>query len=136
MGAAKDEEASQEEERPQRIVNIKPFFMSKYPITQAEWKVVAKLPKINRDIEPEPSNFKGDNLPVERVSWFDAQEFCQRLSQKTGRNYRLPSEAEWEYACRAQTSTPFHFGKKITTHLANYCGQNKEINGYLSPANN
>ena len=129
MGAAKDEEASQEEERPQRIVNIKPFFMSKYPITQAEWKVVAKLPKINRDIEPEPSNFKGDNLPVERVSWFDAQEFCQRLSQKTGRNYRLPSEAEWEYACRAQTSTPFHFGKTITTHLANYCGENKDING-------
>jgi formylglycine-generating enzyme required for sulfatase activity len=127
MGAAKDE-ASQEEERPQRIVNIKSFFLGKYPITQAQWKVVANLPKINRDINPEPSNFKGDNLPVEQVSWHHAQEFCQRLSRETGRTYRLPSEAEWEYACRAKTSTPFYFGKKITTHLANYCGENKDIN--------
>jgi formylglycine-generating enzyme required for sulfatase activity len=128
MGAAKDE-ASQEEERPQRIVNIKSFFLGKYPITQAQWKVVANLPKINRDLNPEPSNFQGDNLPVEQVSWHHAQEFCQRLSRETGRTYRLSSEAEWEYACRAKTSTPFHFGKKITTHLANYCGENKDING-------
>jgi len=128
MGAAKDEEASQEEERPQRIVNIKSFFMGKYPITQAQWKVVANLPKINRNLNPEPSCFNGNNLPVERVSWHHAQEFCQRLSRKTGRNYRLPSEAEWEYACRAKTSTQFYFGKKITTHLANYCGENKDIN--------
>ena len=119
MGAAKDEEASQEE-RPQRIANIKSFFLSKYPITQAQWKFVAELPKINRDIKAEPSNFQGDNLPVERVSWYDAQEFCQRLSRETGRTYRLPSEAEWEYACRAKTSTPFHFGKAIATHLANF----------------
>jgi formylglycine-generating enzyme required for sulfatase activity len=129
MGAAKNEEASQEEERPQHVVNIKPFFLSKYPITQAQWKVVTQFPKINRDINPEVSEFKGDNLPVERVSWYDAQEFCQRLSRKTGRTYRLPSEAEWEYACRARTSTPFHFGKKITTHTANYSKESEDING-------
>ncbi len=129
MGVAKDEEVSQEEERPQRIVNIKSFFLSKYPITQAQWKAVANLPKIKRHLDIEPSCFRGNNLPVERVSWHDAQEFCQRLSQKTGRNYRLPSEAEWEYACRAQTSTPFHFGKTITTHLASYNKENKDFNG-------
>ena len=126
MGAAKDEEASQQEERPQRIVNIKPFFMGKYPITQAQWKVVAEFPKIKRHLEFKPSCFQGDNLPVERVSWLDTQEFCERLSQRTGRTYRLPSEAEWEYACRAKTSTPFHFGKIITTDLANFQGRKPE----------
>ncbi len=65
--------------------------------------------------------FTGKNqLPVERVSWDDAVEFCQRLSKQTGNKYRLPSEAEWEYACRARTTTPFHFGEKITDKLANY----------------
>lgn len=84
--------------------------------------------KINRDLNPKPSLFNGNNLPVERVSWFDAWEFCQRLSRETKRNYRLPSEAEWEFACRAKTSTPFYFGKKLTTHLANYCEENEDIN--------
>jgi formylglycine-generating enzyme required for sulfatase activity len=63
-----------------------------------------------------------DQRPVELVSWFDAMEFCSRLSQRTGRTYTLPSEAQWEYACRAGTDTPFHFGKTITTELANYDG--------------
>lgn len=129
MGAPREEEISREEERPQHIVNIKSFFIGRYPITQAQWRVVANLPQINRYLEPEPSCFKGDNLPVERVSWYYAQEFCQRLLQKTGRKYRLPTEAEWEYACRAITSTPFHFGKTITTNLVNYCSQSNNING-------
>jgi formylglycine-generating enzyme required for sulfatase activity len=128
MGASKDEEASQEDERPQHIVSIQPFFIGRYPITQAQWRVIATLPKIKHHLNPDPSCFKGDNLPVERVSWHDAYEFCERLSRETGRKYRLPSEAEWEYACRARTSTPFHFGKTITTNLANYCGQNENIN--------
>ncbi|NEQ11763.1 MAG: formylglycine-generating enzyme family protein [Moorea sp. SIO4E2] len=120
MGAPREEEMSQEEERPQHIVTIKPFFIGKYPITQAQWRVIANLPQINCHLEPEPSCFRGDNLPVEQVSCYHAQEFCVRLSQKTGRKYRLPTEAEWEYACRARTSTPFHFGRKITPNLANY----------------
>jgi formylglycine-generating enzyme required for sulfatase activity len=65
------------------------------------------------------------------VSWHDAQEFCRRLSQRTGRTYRLPSEAEWEYACRAGTETPFHFGETLSDELANYCAQDREIDGTL-----
>ncbi|MBF2013980.1 MAG: formylglycine-generating enzyme family protein [Rivularia sp. T60_A2020_040] len=131
MGSPGDEKVSQENERPEHLVNIKPFFIGKYPITQAQWKYVANLPINQRELELEPSYFKGDNLPVERVSWYDAQEFCLRLSRETGRIYRLPSEAEWEYACRAKSSTPFHFGKTISTELANYCGEDKNINGYI-----
>jgi formylglycine-generating enzyme required for sulfatase activity len=78
------------------------------------------MPKINYDLDPNPSYFKGDNLPVERVSWYDAQEFCQRLSQFTGKQYTLPTEAQWEYACRGGTTTPFYFGPTITSDLANY----------------
>ncbi|MEO1378401.1 MAG: formylglycine-generating enzyme family protein, partial [Cyanobacteria bacterium J06635_10] len=131
MGASKDEEASDENERPQHIVTVQPFFIGKYPITQKQWKFVANLPKIKRNLELELSYFQGDNLPVERVSWYDAKEFCERLSHKTGRIYRLPSEAQWEYACRARNSTSFHFGKTITTELANYCGQDKKIKGKI-----
>lgn len=103
-------------------ITIPPFFMGKFPVTQAQWKIVASLKKVHRDLNPEPSAFTDDNRPVERVSWYDAVEFCQRLSRETGRKYRLPSEAEWEYACRAGTRTPFYFGETITTELANYDG--------------
>jgi formylglycine-generating enzyme required for sulfatase activity len=103
--------------------------LGQYQVTQAQWKFVAKLPQVNKELNPDPSRFKGDgstsltnNRPVEQVSWYDAVEFCDRLSQYTGRTYRLPSEAEWEYACRAGTKTPFHFGETITTDLANYNG--------------
>ena len=109
-------------EKPQHYVTVEPFFMSKFPVTQEQWRQVAKLPKIDRDLEQNSSNFKGDNRPVERVSWYDADEFCKRLSKETGKEYRLPSEAEWEYACRAGTTTPFHFGETITSELANYNG--------------
>ncbi|MEG4029967.1 MULTISPECIES: formylglycine-generating enzyme family protein [unclassified Microcoleus] len=127
MGAPKEELESGEEERPQHLVTVKPFFMGKYPITQAQWRAIASLPKIKRDLDPDPSCFKGDNRPIERVSWYDAEEFCDRLSEKKRRLYRLPSEAEWEYACRARETTPFHFGATISTNLANYCGQNQKI---------
>ncbi|MEW6400318.1 MAG: formylglycine-generating enzyme family protein [Chloroflexota bacterium] len=104
-----------EEERPQHLVTVKSFWMGKAPVTQEQWKaVMGKLP---------PCRFKGDKIPLERVSWRDAQKFCERLSRKTGRNYHLPSEAQWEYACRAGTNTPFSFGETLTTDLANYVGQ-------------
>ncbi|MUG93071.1 SUMF1/EgtB/PvdO family nonheme iron enzyme [Scytonema sp. UIC 10036] len=122
MGSPESEEESYSDERPQHEVTVKPFFMGKYPVTQAQWRAVANLPQINRELNPDPSRFKGDDLPVESVSWDEAVEFCVRLSDKTGKNYRLPSEAEWEYACRASTTTPFHFGETITTELANYDG--------------
>jgi formylglycine-generating enzyme required for sulfatase activity len=106
-------------EMPQHRVKLPDFWMGKVPITQAQWQAVASLPKISRELTLEPSHFKGDNRPMEQVLWHDAIEFCDRLSRKTGHHYRLPSEAEWEYACRAGTTTPFHFGETITTDLVN-----------------
>jgi formylglycine-generating enzyme required for sulfatase activity len=92
--------------------------MGKYPITQAQWRIVAAYPPEARELNPNPANFRGDNRPVEQVSWEDATEFCSRLSKKTGREYRLPSEAKWEYACRAGTTTDFYFGDTLTPKLA------------------
>jgi len=122
MGSPTTEKDSRDPERPQHRVTIKSFLMGKDPVTQAQWKAVGNLPKVNRDLKPDPSRFKGENRPVERVPWYDAVEFCDRLSRHTGKTYRLPSEAEWEYACRAGTTTPFYFGETITPDLANYDG--------------
>ncbi|AOW98591.1 Sulphatase-modifying factor protein [Moorena producens PAL-8-15-08-1] len=123
MGSPKTEEGHRDRESPQHQVTVKSFFMGKYPVTQAQWQAVAALPQVNRELKRDPSHFKGKNRPVERVSWDDAVEFCERLSQYTKRSYRLPSEAQWEYACRAGTTTPFHFGETITTEFANYNGK-------------
>ncbi|WGV27121.1 bifunctional serine/threonine-protein kinase/formylglycine-generating enzyme family protein [Halotia branconii] len=120
MGSPEDESKKFDAESPQHLVTVKPFFISIFPVTQAQWKAVAELPLINRNLNSEPANFKGINRPVEQVSWDDAVEFCARLRQKTGQNYRLPSEAEWEYACRARTITPFSFGETLTSSLASY----------------
>ena len=122
MGSPEDEPDRTEAESPQHLVKVPGFWMGQYPVTQAEWRVVAGFPKVNQDLKPNPSHFKGNRRPVERVSWEDAVEFCDRLTQRTGRLYRLPSEAEWEYACRAGTTTPFHFGETIDTEVANYRG--------------
>ncbi|MDJ0673090.1 MAG: SUMF1/EgtB/PvdO family nonheme iron enzyme [Microcystis sp. M53598_WE2] len=111
-------------ERPQHRVTVSSFYMGRYPITQAQWKAIAATAKIDIDLETNPSNFKGDELPVESVNWYQATEFCKRLSRETKREYRLPSEAEWEYACRAGTTTPFYFGETITGELANYDASN------------
>ena len=102
-----------DDEGPQRTVNISAFFMGKYEVTQAQYQAV---------MGNNPSKFKGAKRPVENVSWDGAMEFCQKLSQKIGKSYRLPSEAEWEYACRAGTTTPFYFGDTITPDLVNYDG--------------
>jgi formylglycine-generating enzyme required for sulfatase activity len=120
MGATEGEEGSSDRERPQHTVMIKSFCMGKYPVTQAQWEAVTSLPQVNRELNPKPSRFEGDSRPVEQISWYDAVEFCERLSQKAKRPYRLPSEAEWEYACRAGTTTPYHFGQIMTPKLANY----------------
>ncbi len=125
MGSPETEHDRYDDESPQHPVTIQqPFFIGKYPVTQTQWLVIANTPKIDRKLDPDPSNFKGDNRPVEQVSWEEAVEFCQRLSRETGRDYRLPTEAQWEYACRAGTTTPFYFGKTITGKLANYASDN------------
>ncbi|WP_071187400.1 formylglycine-generating enzyme family protein [Trichormus sp. NMC-1] len=122
MGSPENEPKRRENESPQHQVTVQPFLLGKYPVTQAQWQAVAALPQVNQELKLDPSRFKGANRPVESVSWHDAVEFCARLSKSTQRPYRLPSEAEWEYACRAGTTTPFHFGETITTDLANYDG--------------
>jgi len=152
MGAPETEEGWNSAESPQHVVRVDAFSMGRYPITQAQWRFVAGLPRIDRNLEPDPSSFTGDNRPVERVSWYEAVEFCDRLSEFLGTPCRLPSEAEWEYACRASqiqtsgtpgigevrragTTTPFHFGETITTDLANYQGTDWEYQGKTYPGN-
>ena len=122
MGSPDDEPERQASESPQHEVTVDAFFMGRYPVTQAQWRAVAALETVKRGLDADPVRFKGGELPVERVSWHSAVEFCARLSAYAGREYRLPTEAEWEYACRAGTSTPFHFGDMITTDVANYIG--------------
>jgi formylglycine-generating enzyme required for sulfatase activity len=127
MGSLKEEEGRYEDESPQHDVTVSSFFMGRTTVTQAQWQAVANLPKIQIDLKSNPSQFQGGDRPVERVRWEEAIEFCQRLSNHTNREYRLPSEAEWEYACRAGTTTPFHFGETIDAELVNYCAQDKKI---------
>ena len=101
-------------EMPQHRVNLKEFYLGKYPVTQEQYQAI---------MGNNPSYFKDNpKNPVEKVSWDDAQEFCQKLKDKTKKNYRLPSEAEWEYACRAETTTAFYFGETISTDQVNYDG--------------
>jgi len=114
MGSPESEAGRSKDEGPQHQVSVPGFYMGKYEVTQAQYQAV---------MGANPSHFKGGNLPVEQVSWNDAVEFCKRLSQKTGREYRLPSEAEWEYAARANTTTPFAFGETVTPELVNYNGE-------------
>ncbi|MDJ0719482.1 MAG: SUMF1/EgtB/PvdO family nonheme iron enzyme [Prochloraceae cyanobacterium] len=130
MGAPEGEEGGNWWERPPHLVKVSPFLISKYPVTQSQWRAIATDNPVEIGLNPEPSYFKGDSRPVESISWYEAVEFCQRLSRKSGKEYRLPSEAEWEYACRAIQKPqsqlhlvlypPYHFGEKIDPALANY----------------
>jgi formylglycine-generating enzyme required for sulfatase activity/tRNA A-37 threonylcarbamoyl transferase component Bud32 len=122
MGSPENEAARASDESPQHRVSLPEFLMSRTAITQAQWRIVAQLPQVVRSLEPDPSAFKGNHNPVEQVSWEDCIEFCLRLNQATGQPYRLPSEAEWEYACRAGTTTPYHFGPTLSPQVANYDG--------------
>jgi eukaryotic-like serine/threonine-protein kinase len=102
-------------ERPIHQVNLSPFYMGKYTITQQQYQAIMGT-------NPSHFHFRGDNRPVESVSWDEAMEFCQKLSQRTKKQYTLPSESQWEYACRAGTTTRFYFGEMISPDLANYNG--------------
>jgi eukaryotic-like serine/threonine-protein kinase len=113
MGSPSGEKEEQNNEKPPHLVNVPAFYMGKYPVTQSQYLVV---------MGKNPSHFQGGNLPVENISWLEAREFCEKLSHSSSKAYRLPSEAEWEYACRAGTTTPFHFGETITADVANFDG--------------
>jgi formylglycine-generating enzyme required for sulfatase activity len=117
MGSPDHERGHEPSEKPLHEVTLQSFCMGRYPVTQAQWRFVTGL---TEDLNPEPSHFKGDDHPVETVSWLDAVNFCKYLSDYSGRDYRLPTEAEWEYACRAGTTTPFHFGETITPDLSTF----------------
>ena len=141
-----DDESKTDEIR--HTVTVSDFYMGRYPVTQKQYEAI---------MGDNPSYFKGANLPVEKVTWYDAAEFCNRLSEREGleqvyaitnitrygheilyetvtadwtkNGYRLPTEAEWEYACRAGTTTPFNTGNNITTDQANYDGEHPYNNG-------
>lgn len=120
MGGPKYELKRGNYETPVHTVAVESAFISKTLITQRQWRKVSALPKIRRDLKSNPSYFKGDDRPVESVSWLDASEFCDRLSKLSGKTYSVPSEALWESACRANTTTPFSFGSTVTSEHANY----------------
>ncbi len=107
MGSSSNESGRDGDEGPQHRVTIsKSFYMGVYEVTQAQYQAV---------MGKNPSKFKGVNRPVEKVSWNNAVEFCKRLSRKTGKTFRLPTEAEWEYACRGGTTSRFSFGNSDTS---------------------
>jgi len=139
MGSADQELGRKANEGPVHEVTLAEFLIGQTPITQAQWRAVARWQpregeRWGAELNPEPSKFQGekarllmgetstDERPVERVSWLEAMEFCSRLSQRTGRNYTLPSEAQWEYACRAGTGSAYCFGAVIYSDLANFNG--------------
>ena len=102
---------------------IESFFLGETPITQAQWREVASWEAVELYLNPDPSSFKGDSRPVENVNWFEALEFCRRLSQRTGRLYSLPTETQWEYACRAGTTSDYSFVARVISTNANCNGE-------------
>ncbi len=120
MGSPATEAERRENEGPQHRVQQQSFFLGQTPVTQAQWQAVASWPQVELKLNPDPAKIKGANRPVEKVSWVEAIEFCHRLSQRSKFAYTLPSEAQWEYACRAGTTTPFAFGETLTPDLVNY----------------
>ncbi|HEY9431780.1 MAG TPA: bifunctional serine/threonine-protein kinase/formylglycine-generating enzyme family protein [Blastocatellia bacterium] len=137
IGSPKEEEGRIPTEGPQRSVTLPSFWIGKYEVTQEQWREVAKLSIVKSDFNADPSFplYKHGKSPVSGVSWDDAVEFCKRLSRKTGREYRLPTEAEWEYAARAGTNAPFAFGATVTPVVANCTQKRPTTVGSLGVAN-
>jgi formylglycine-generating enzyme required for sulfatase activity len=112
IGTPDDEPGRNSDESPVHKVTIsKPFYIGKYEVMQAQYIAL---------MSNNPSKFKGDNLPVDNINWPEAVKFCKKLSERTGHKYRLPTEAEWEYACRANTTTTFYWGNDMDDSYAWY----------------
>ena len=114
MGSPKEEKERSTDELQHKVTLTKGFYMGIYAVTQEQWtEMMGKNPSKFTD---------GKNLPVEQVNWMECQEFIKKLQEKDKKPYRLPTEAEWEYACRAGKTTPFYTGETIATDQANYNG--------------
>lgn len=114
MGSPSDQDSSshkkseaRDDEKPQHLVHIKAFSLGKFEITQAQWQSL---------MDSNPSRNKGPALPIENISWDDAQKYIQKLNQKTGKKYRLPSEAEWEYAARGRSTNKYPWGDSVSEY--------------------
>jgi formylglycine-generating enzyme required for sulfatase activity len=124
MGSPKSEKGRNEEEKQHEVTITNPFYMGKYEVTQEQWEAV---------MWNNPSIIKGAMLPVTDVSWEDCQEFINKLNATTNGGYRLPTEAEWEYACRAGTITAYSVGNSLTKNDANINGDSIKAVGSYRP---
>ena len=127
MGSPADEPGREPQERPHGVTLTRPFYLGRFEVTEREWTAV---------MGSNPSHFRDDTgrLPVERVNWYDVQAFLSRLSERSGRHFRLPTEAEWEYACRAGTTTSFSTGATLSPSQANYDARFPGAGGVAGPA--
>jgi len=137
MGSPARKRGREDEETQHRVTLTKGYWLGIHQVTQSQWQAamcgntppptyfIGQTPTQSRwhaVMGGNPSRFKGDTHPLESVSWDMCQEFIEKVGKKTGNRFRLPTEAEWEHACRAGTTTPFHFGETISTDQANYNG--------------
>ena len=119
MGSPDDEANREDDEMQHKVTISKPFYMGKFEVTQEQWELLMGN-------NPSPSEFKGKKVPVTDITWDECQNFIKNLNKKTKSKFRLPTEAEWEYSCRAGTSTAYSFGDLINPSNANYRDPEKD----------
>ena len=131
MGSPESEKGRSKGETQHEVTLTKPFYMGKYEVTQEQWKAV--MGTVFLWFGGNPSSNKGAKYPVTNVSWNDCQDFIKKLNTKTNGSYRLPTEAEWEYACRAGTTTAYSYGDSITKNDSNVEGLSTKVVGSYKP---
>jgi formylglycine-generating enzyme required for sulfatase activity len=124
MGSPESEKGRDNDEMQHEVTLTNPFYMGKYEVTQEQWEAV---------MGNDPSRTKGAKFPVTDVTWNDCQDFIKKLNAKTSGGYRLPTESEWEYACRVGTTTAYSFGESLTKSEANIAGDSIKAVGSYKP---
>ncbi len=122
MGSPASELKRDKDEGQHRVKLTKPFYIGKFEVTQLQYRVI---------MNENNSKFGGDKLPIENVNWYEAGRFLKKLSDKTGMKFRLPTEAEWEYACRAGTTSAFNTGTTLDSDFANYDARKAYADGLI-----